>query len=63
MAEAVLVVGAGPVGLTLALELARYGVPVRLVDKMTERSDKSRAVARLDAARSSCSIGSASARS
>jgi len=29
----------------MALELARYGVPVRIVDKMTERSDKSRAVA------------------
>lgn len=44
MVETVLVVGAGPVGQTMALELARYGVPVRLVDKMAERSDKSRAV-------------------
>ncbi len=29
----VLVVGAGPVGMTMASELARYGVPVRIVDK------------------------------
>lgn len=45
MTDTVLIVGAGPVGLTMALELARYKVPVRLVDKMTQRSDKSRAVA------------------
>lgn len=45
MSDNVLVVGAGPVGLTMALELARYQVPVRLVDKMTARSDKSRAIA------------------
>jgi 2-polyprenyl-6-methoxyphenol hydroxylase-like FAD-dependent oxidoreductase len=44
MTDAVLVVGSGPVGLTMALELARYKVPVRLVDKMTARSDTSRAV-------------------
>lgn len=44
MTDTVLVVGAGPVGLTMALELARYKVPVRLVDKMTARSDKSRAI-------------------
>lgn len=43
--ESVLIVGAGPVGQTLALELARYRVPVRLVDRMSGRSDKSRAVA------------------
>src|SRR5690606_34678179 len=36
--------GAGPVGQTMALELARYKIPVRLVDKMTARSDKSRAI-------------------
>ncbi|MBK8866904.1 MAG: FAD-dependent monooxygenase [Actinomycetales bacterium] len=30
---AVLVVGAGPVGLTLALELNRYGILTLLVDK------------------------------
>ncbi|MGH7716004.1 MAG: FAD-dependent monooxygenase, partial [Vulcanimicrobiaceae bacterium] len=28
----VLIVGAGPTGLTLAVQLARYGVPVRVVD-------------------------------
>jgi len=45
MAGKVLIVGAGPVGLTLALELARYRVPVRLVDRITQRSDQSRAIA------------------
>ncbi|MCS0497306.1 FAD-dependent monooxygenase [Ancylobacter sp. MQZ15Z-1] len=45
MADSVLIVGAGPVGLTMALELARYRVPVRLVDAMTARANTSRAVA------------------
>src|ERR1700677_4073640 len=40
----VLVVGAGPVGMTMASELARYGVPVRIVDKAAERTDKSKAL-------------------
>jgi 2-polyprenyl-6-methoxyphenol hydroxylase-like FAD-dependent oxidoreductase len=40
----VLVVGAGPVGLTMAAELARYGVPVRIVEKAPERTDKSKAL-------------------
>ncbi|MFG1461288.1 FAD-dependent monooxygenase [Xanthobacter sp. DSM 24535] len=40
----VLIAGAGPVGLTLAGELARYGVPVRIVDKAAERTDKSKAL-------------------
>ena len=40
----VLVVGAGPVGLTLAAELRRYGVATRLIEKAPERSDKSKAV-------------------
>ncbi|HWD40168.1 MAG TPA: FAD-dependent monooxygenase [Fimbriimonas sp.] len=44
METQVLVVGAGPVGLTMAAELARYGVSVRIVDKNLERSDKSRAL-------------------
>ena len=33
-ADGVLVVGAGPVGLTTASQLARLGVPVRLVDAL-----------------------------
>ena len=41
----VLVVGAGPVGLTMAAELARYGVKVRIVDKSTGRSRTSKALA------------------
>jgi 2-polyprenyl-6-methoxyphenol hydroxylase-like FAD-dependent oxidoreductase len=41
----VLIAGAGPVGLTLAIELARYGVPLRIVDKAPARTDKSKAVA------------------
>jgi 2-polyprenyl-6-methoxyphenol hydroxylase-like FAD-dependent oxidoreductase len=40
----VLVAGAGPVGMTIALELARYGVPVRIVDKAAQRTDKSKAL-------------------
>jgi 2-polyprenyl-6-methoxyphenol hydroxylase-like FAD-dependent oxidoreductase len=44
MSTSVLVVGAGPVGLTMASELARYGVPVRIVDKAPERTDKSKAI-------------------
>src|SRR5579859_6761181 len=40
----VLVVGAGPVGLTMAAELARYGVAVRIVDKAAHRSETSKAL-------------------
>lgn len=40
----VLIVGAGPVGTALALELASYGVSFRIVDQSSERSDKSRAL-------------------
>src|ERR1700760_1797867 len=40
----VLIAGAGPVGLTMATELARYGLSVRLVDKNTQRTDKSKAL-------------------
>ena len=44
MTSSVLVVGSGPVGLTLASELARYGVPVRIIDKAASRTDKSKAL-------------------
>jgi len=40
----VLIAGAGPVGLTLANELVRHGVPVRIVDKAAARTDKSKAL-------------------
>jgi 2-polyprenyl-6-methoxyphenol hydroxylase-like FAD-dependent oxidoreductase len=40
----VLIVGAGPVGLTLANELVRHGVKVRIVDKAAARTDKSKAL-------------------
>jgi 2-polyprenyl-6-methoxyphenol hydroxylase-like FAD-dependent oxidoreductase len=40
----VLVVGAGPVGLTMAAELARYGLSVRIVEKAAQGTDKSKAV-------------------
>jgi 2-polyprenyl-6-methoxyphenol hydroxylase-like FAD-dependent oxidoreductase len=42
--ERVLVVGAGPVGLTAACELLRRGVDVRIVDAAAARTDKSRAL-------------------
>lgn len=41
----VLVVGAGPVGLVAAIELRRRGVPARIVDRLAEPTDESRAVA------------------
>lgn len=40
----VLIVGAGPTGMTMALELAMQRVPFRLVEKEAVRSDKSRAL-------------------
>src|SRR5262249_32316391 len=39
-----LIAGAGPVGLTMAAELTRYGVPVRIVDPAPARTDKSKAL-------------------
>ena len=42
MSGTVLVVGAGPVGLTMAAELARQGVAVRLIEKAAAPTDKSR---------------------
>jgi 2-polyprenyl-6-methoxyphenol hydroxylase-like FAD-dependent oxidoreductase len=44
MQPQVLIVGAGPVGLTLAMELTRYGVSVRIFDKAPARTDKSKAL-------------------
>jgi 2-polyprenyl-6-methoxyphenol hydroxylase-like FAD-dependent oxidoreductase len=41
----VLIVGAGPVGLVAAHELARRGVRVRIIDKLAQPTDESRAIA------------------
>jgi 2-polyprenyl-6-methoxyphenol hydroxylase-like FAD-dependent oxidoreductase len=41
----VLIVGAGPTGLVLALWLTRMGVPVRIIDKLAQASCTSRALA------------------
>ena len=41
---AVLVVGAGPVGLTMACELARHGVPCRIIDSSPGPTEQSRAL-------------------
>ena len=44
MKTSALIVGAGPVGLTMAIELARFGVSVRLIDKASQHTDKSKAL-------------------
>lgn len=44
MFEQILIVGAGPVGLTLACELARYGVDLRLIDRSPEPTRTSKAL-------------------
>src|SRR5271156_5800416 len=41
----VLVVGGGPVGLVAGAELARRGVRVRVIDKLAQPTDQSRAIA------------------
>jgi 2-polyprenyl-6-methoxyphenol hydroxylase-like FAD-dependent oxidoreductase len=41
----VVVVGAGPAGLVAAAELARRGVRVRVIDKLAQPTDQSRAIA------------------
>jgi 2-polyprenyl-6-methoxyphenol hydroxylase-like FAD-dependent oxidoreductase len=41
----VIVVGAGPVGLVAGCELARRGVRVRVIDKLAQPTDQSRAIA------------------
>ena len=44
MTDPVLIVGAGPTGLTAALELSRMGVTVRLIDKREAPAATSRAI-------------------
>lgn len=44
MKQPVLIVGAGPVGLSLALELSRHQVPVRIIDKEASRHQENRAL-------------------
>jgi 2-polyprenyl-6-methoxyphenol hydroxylase-like FAD-dependent oxidoreductase len=44
MEKDVLIAGAGPVGLVMAIELARYEVAVRIIDKAPQRTDKSKAL-------------------
>src|ERR1700733_14072231 len=41
----VLIAGAGPVGLTMAAELKRFGLSIRIIDKDSGRTDKSKAIA------------------
>jgi 2-polyprenyl-6-methoxyphenol hydroxylase-like FAD-dependent oxidoreductase len=40
----VLIAGAGPTGMTAAMELSRFGIPVRLIDKAPEPATTSRAI-------------------
>src|SRR6202012_1994186 len=42
--QKVLIIGAGPVGLTMAIELTRFGIPVQIVEKAAQRTDKSKAL-------------------
>lgn len=44
MTDPILIVGAGPTGLTAAMELSRQGVPVRLIDKRDHPDTTSRAI-------------------
>ncbi|PLC49123.1 monooxygenase [Pollutimonas subterranea] len=44
MDRPVLIAGAGPVGLTMAMALKRQGVALRIIDKAAARSDKSKAL-------------------
>ena len=43
-APSVLIIGAGPTGMTAALELARFGIQVRIIEKTPEPATTSRAV-------------------
>jgi 2-polyprenyl-6-methoxyphenol hydroxylase-like FAD-dependent oxidoreductase len=38
-----MIAGAGPTGMTAAIELYRFGIPVRLIDKLLEPVTTSRA--------------------
>jgi 2-polyprenyl-6-methoxyphenol hydroxylase-like FAD-dependent oxidoreductase len=40
----VLIIGTGPVGLTLAIELTRYGVPMRIIERAAHNTDKSKGI-------------------
>ena len=44
MTDEVLVVGAGPVGLTMAAELARHGTRCRIIDRLPEPLPYCRAI-------------------
>ncbi|SEO73378.1 2-polyprenyl-6-methoxyphenol hydroxylase [Rhodospirillales bacterium URHD0017] len=44
-AAEILIVGAGPTGLSLAITLRRYGIPVRIIDRNAEPSTVSKALA------------------
>src|SRR5689334_5234434 len=41
----VLIVGAGPTGLSLAITLRRYGIPVRIIDRSLQQTAVSKALA------------------
>jgi 2-polyprenyl-6-methoxyphenol hydroxylase-like FAD-dependent oxidoreductase len=51
MSDPVLIVGAGPTGMTAALELSRFGVPVRLIDKVAAPPEKMPEAVALDRTR------------
>ena len=44
LSSQVLVVGAGPTGLTMAAELTRHGIPYRIIDKKSGVTDKTKAL-------------------
>lgn len=44
MAHSILIAGAGPSGLTAAIELHRRGIPVRIIDKAPDFAGESRAI-------------------
>ena len=53
--DPVLVIGAGPVGLTMACELIRHGVPCRIVDPKSGPTSESRVLSACTPARSKSS--------